>query len=401
MSAYEADRGRLAELAAQLSIYEQAQEIAHIGSWRAHIGPESTLELTAEARRIFGFEPSAVVRNVDLFNIVHAEDREKLLEAVMKIRTEGVRTDVEVRIDREGGERLVLIVAGPASDRSADVIATVQDVTAWHDGAAAEADQRLGDERDLRGALKENQLFVEYQPIMSLTSQNIVGAEALVRWAHPERGRLEPDEFITLAEESGLIIPLGEWVLERACQELRHWQDSGVRRDFTMSINVSAAQLWREGFQSALVDTVEKAGIPWTSVTLEVTETILVEGVLEESLRAISERGVHVVIDDFGTKYSALGYLPRLPIDGLKIDSGFVQGIDAGAGRAVVTAIAALGRALDLTVTAEGVETEAELATVREAGCDRVQGYLISPPLAPPDCLAFVLAHRATTLDGE
>lgn len=388
------DEMRLAELRSLLAVYEDTQAIAHVGSWRAAVGPQAVLELTPEARRILGFDQDGTVYNIDLFNAVHLEDRQQLIEMVLKVRTESVRSDTEVRIvRRDGEERFLLIVAGPAIGSEGEqggVIGTVQDVTDRRKRDALD-DGRFVAERDLRGAVGGHQLFIEYQPIMGLRDHRIVGAEALVRWEHPERGRLEPDEFIGLAEETGLIIPLGIWVLTQACEELRRWQDAGVPSEFSLSINVSAAQLGDREFEDELETVIQKTGVPWSSITLEVTETVLVEGGLEEALRRIRERGIHIVVDDFGTKYSALGYLHRLPIDALKIDASFVQGMDTGGGHAVVSAITALGHALALKVTAEGVETREQLDAVREIGCDAAQGFFISRPLRGDECLRLLL----------
>jgi EAL domain-containing protein (putative c-di-GMP-specific phosphodiesterase class I) len=262
--------------------------------------------------------------------------------------------------------------------------------------ADIERERRRSLEDDLRRALENNELFLEYQPIMAIDTGAYIGAEALVRWNHPERGRLEPAEFIELAEESGLIFPLGSWVLMSACKELRHWQDLGLPTDVVMSINLSAVELRAEGLPSAVKMALDSTGVASGSVLLEVTESVLVEGSINErSLRAIRDLGMHVAIDDFGTKYSTLSYLARFPVDALKIDAVFVQGIDCGAGRAIVAAITALGHALGLSVTAEGIETQAQLDAIREIGCNAAQGFLISPPLSADDCLAVLRgAHK-------
>ena len=218
---------------------------------------------------------------------------------------------------------------------------TDQRITAL-DGETA---RRLKFERDLLTGIDDEQLFVQYQPVWSLTQDRYIGAEALVRWRHPERGELHPGSFIGVAEETGLIVPLGSFVVRRACQELRRWQEAGIAQDFTMSINVSAAQFRTPGFVETLAKAIEEAGLAGSSVLLEVTESLLVEGGLdEEILEALRRQGVRIAIDDFGTKYSALNYLTRLKVDALKVDESFVRAIDKDAGRTVVTAIAALGR---------------------------------------------------------
>ncbi|HWD23986.1 MAG TPA: EAL domain-containing protein [Acidimicrobiales bacterium] len=388
-------RWRRAKLAARLEFLEESQEVAHIGSWRADIGPETLLQLTAESYRILGFEPGRRLRNLDLFNAVHPDDRAQLLETVMKVRTESVRSELEVRFPRlDGGVRYVLITARPLSGdgEKSTITGTIQDITDHRRGGSnPAAERRVALERDLQRAIDDEQLFVEYQPILSLKRQGYVGAEALVRWNHPDRGVLKPGEFIGVAEESGLIVPLGAYVVSSACRELRRWLDAGVDAEFTVSINVSPLQLRSETFPDSLALAIEEAGVPATSVILEITESTLVECDLDESgLRTIQGRGVRIAIDDFGTKYSALGYLTRFPIDVLKIDESFVRDIHAGPDRTVVAAIAALGRGLGLQVTAEGIESEEQLDAVREIGCDAVQGFLISRPLSSEDCLRLV-----------
>jgi EAL domain-containing protein (putative c-di-GMP-specific phosphodiesterase class I) len=276
----------------------------------------------------------------------------------------------------------VVVGAAVAEDGSQVVTGTVQDITVDEtselDSAAA---RRLRFELKLLQAIDQDELFVEYQPIRSLSEERYVGAEALVRWQHPDLGALQPGAFIGVAEESGSIVPLGAFVLRRACRELRRWLDAGVAQDVTMSVNLSAAQFRTGGFVETLASAIAETSIPGRALILEVTESLLVEGALRtEVLAAIREQGVQIAIDDFGTKYSALSYLSHLTVDALKVDEIFVRSIDREPSRTVVTAVAALRRALGLHVTAEGIETEAQLALVRDAGCDAVQGFLFSPP---------------------
>lgn len=398
-------RSQRAKLEAQLKMLEESLEVAHVGSWRADIGPESLLQLSAEGYRILGFDPRRRLRNVDLFNAVHPDDRGALLETVMKVRTDSVRSEVEVRIVQDGGaERYVLITAVPPSGEGnrATITGTIQDVTDdRHHGGDPESERKLAIGRELRRALDDDQFFVEYQPIMSLEHGTFVGAEALVRWNHPERGLLKPSEFIGVAEETGLIVPLGASVAMVACRELQRWLDAGVDADFTMSINVSPRQLRSEMFSDSLAHAIAETGIAGTSLVLEITESMLVESALDERvLQAIQDQGVRIAIDDFGTKYSALGYLTHFPINVLKIDESFVRSIENGPDRAVVTAIAALGRALGFSVTAEGVETDAQLEAIREIGCDAVQGFLISRPLGTDECLALIRSNQDRPRSG-
>jgi PAS domain S-box-containing protein len=355
------------------------------------------LQLSAEARRILGLEKNAVQRNVDFFNLIHPEDRDRLLKVIWGARNDFARGIADVRIVRDDGSQLLIrIVAGPtvAEDGSPAVAGTIEDITVDETSELDEAAAcRLRFERELLEAIDQDELFVEYQPIRSLSEERYVGAEALVRWQHPHLGPLQPDAFIGVAEESGAIVPLGAFVLRRACRELRRWLDAGVAQDVTMSVNLSAAQFRKAGFVEILADAIAETRLPQGALVLEVTESLLVEGALRaEILQAIREQGVRIAIDDFGTKYSALSYLSHLSVDALKVDESFVRSIDSEPSRTVVTAVAALGRALGLHVTAEGIETEAQLELVQSAGCDAAQGFLFSPPVSGEECLR--LLHR-------
>jgi diguanylate cyclase (GGDEF)-like protein/PAS domain S-box-containing protein len=259
-------------------------------------------------------------------------------------------------------------------------------------GLRQQAEKVLAVEAGLRRALENDELFLEYQPIFSVCESRIVGAEALVRWRDPDEGVIPPDSFIPLAEETGLIGPIGTWVIGEACRELRRWQDAISPREVTMSINVSPAQLRDETFAKTVAAAIAETGIDGTSLRLELTESILVDGSgIESVLHELRELGPRLSIDDFGTKYSAFGYLSRLPIDELKIDRAFVaHAVADRSDNAVVSAIVALGRALGLHITAEGVETPEQLDLIRGVGCDAVQGFYFSVPLAADACLEMI-----------
>jgi EAL domain-containing protein (putative c-di-GMP-specific phosphodiesterase class I) len=212
-----------------------------------------------------------------------------------------------------------------------------------------------------------------------------VGVEALIRWQHPRRGLITPDKFIDIAEDSGLIVPIGEWVLAAACTQLREWQRT-VRPDLHVSVNISVGQI-SDGkriyaaLESALVD----SGIDPATLELEITESHLMQDIHEkvELLNRLGGLGVGLSIDDFGTGYSSLSYLKTLPVDSIKIDSSFVRdiGVDPN-DEAIITAILAMAHSLRLSVVAEGVETEAQLAVLKSLGCDEFQGYIEAPALA-------------------
>jgi diguanylate cyclase (GGDEF)-like protein len=243
--------------------------------------------------------------------------------------------------------------------------------------------QRLTLENDLRKALDRNEFEIHYQPIVDAYTSTVVGAEALLRWRHPELGLLLPSEFIPIAEENGLIVPMGEWILENACRQNRAWQDARLPR-IQVSVNLSSRQLKR-----SLTDTVTRAlqvsGLEARYLSLELTESVLVNHHKEgtDALHALRAMGLHLAVDDFGTGYCSFSYLKHFPLDTLKIDRSFIRDIpfqpdDA----AITTAIIAMGHALGLRAIAEGVETEAHLTLLQKQGCDEVQGYLVGRPVS-------------------
>jgi diguanylate cyclase (GGDEF)-like protein/PAS domain S-box-containing protein len=255
--------------------------------------------------------------------------------------------------------------------------------------------ERASLEGALRRSLDSGELFLDFQPIASLVEARFVGAEALVRWRHAEHGIIQPNDFIPTAEETGLIVPLGKLVLESACRQLRDWRAAAPGNAWGISVNVAATQLRAVDFPDVVEQALEDAGLEGQALCLELTESVLVEeGIVTEVIGRIRALGVRVSIDDFGTKYSSLSYLTRLAIDELKIDQSFVEGIVGDdSKRAVVSAIIAIGEALSLPVTAEGVETEAQLVEVRRLGCESVQGFYLARPVSPEECL-LVLQSR-------
>ena len=259
---------------------------------------------------------------------------------------------------------------------------------------SVEAWRRLEMEAELRRAIEDGHLEVYYQPIYDLTSGRLIEVEALVRWQHPERGLLQPADFIPFAESMGLILEIDRYVLEAACQQVRAWSvDDGLTADLTLCVNLSAREFRVPGIVEAVADVLRGTGLPAGQLKLEITESVvMIESDLTESIiRGLASLGVRIAIDDFGVGYSALGYLRRLSADTLKIDRSFVAGL--GSSRedaAIVSATIALARALDLSVTAEGIETPAQAALLRELGCDRGQGFLFSPPV-PAGRLADLL----------
>jgi diguanylate cyclase (GGDEF)-like protein len=248
----------------------------------------------------------------------------------------------------------------------------------------AHAAERLSIEGDLRRALDRGELRVQYQPIVALPDGEIVEFEALVRWHHPERGSVAPAEFIPVAEETGLIVPIGQLVLEQACRQAKDWhQRWPMEPPLVMSVNLSARQFQHPGLVDDIRDALEAAGLDAAYLKLELTESMVMQDVqaATQTLRRLKALGIQLAIDDFGTGYSSLGYLKRFPIDTLKVDRSFVDGLEQDPrNRAIVRSVLALARNLGLTVTAEGVETVAQLRILEKLQCDRGQGYLFARP---------------------
>jgi diguanylate cyclase (GGDEF)-like protein/PAS domain S-box-containing protein len=244
---------------------------------------------------------------------------------------------------------------------------------------------RLRVENDLRRALERRELTLDYQPLVSMGDGRLVGVEALVRWDHPERGRISPADFIPVAEENGLIEPIGRWVLARACRQAADWYDA--RPDaapVSMSVNLSAAQVANVGLTDAVAAALRMSGLDPSLLSLELTESVLVGDVeeLARTLRSLKALGVRLVLDDFGTGYSSLSYLTRLPLDVLKVDRSFVGGLGVEPRDTAITeAIVAMSQALSMGVVGEGVETKLQLAELTRLGCDLAQGYYFSRPV--------------------
>jgi EAL domain-containing protein (putative c-di-GMP-specific phosphodiesterase class I) len=257
-----------------------------------------------------------------------------------------------------------------------------------------EAMERWELESDLHRAIEHQELLIHYQPVISLISGWITGVEALLRWAHPERGLLAPMEFIPLAEDTGLIGPIGEWVLRTACAQTRAWHQAGYSH-LRVAINVSARQFRVQNLPELVEGVLEETGLAPQAVDLEITEGVAIRDDNLDTLNALSAIGMRVLLDDFGLG-SSLDCLKYLPLDSLKIDQSFVSGLALDASnQTIVTAIIALAHGLNLEVIAEGVETEQQLAFLRSEGCDAVQGNLFSPPV-PAETLEKLLNEYAT-----
>jgi diguanylate cyclase (GGDEF)-like protein/PAS domain S-box-containing protein len=257
----------------------------------------------------------------------------------------------------------------------------------------AQASERIALEHELRRAIERNEFTLSYQPKVSLLTQRLVGAEALIRWTHPTFGEVPPERFIPLAEENGMILQIGEWVLETACQQLHQWNQ---RYDVfgSLSVNLAGAQLRQPNLVTRIEQLLTQYELQPGCLQLEITENFIMSQTEEalSVLHRLKKLGVQLAIDDFGTGYSSLSYLKRLPLDILKIDQSFVRGLpDDPHDAAIVRAIIALGRSMQLTVIAEGVETLEQQQFLADEGCEQIQGYIVSLPLRPEEfCATFL-----------
>lgn len=262
---------------------------------------------------------------------------------------------------------------------------------------SARAMERLALENNLRRALDRDEFLLHYQPQVRSDSGEVVGYEALVRWNHPELGLVSPGEFIPLAEETGLIVPIGEWVLRHACRQARAWRDAG-RGGLRVAVNLSGRQLRQQNLVEVVRQVLDETGLSPDGLELELTESSIMhkDQLTRSTLWALHEMGIRLSIDDFGTGYSNLGYLKRFPIDTLKIDRTFVRDIPADPDDAAIAmAIIAMAHNLKIDVVAEGVETEEQRSFLRERGCDIIQGYLVGRP-APADAYPGASAGRSS-----
>jgi diguanylate cyclase (GGDEF)-like protein/PAS domain S-box-containing protein len=269
----------------------------------------------------------------------------------------------------------------------------------YTDDLNANAEERLWLETELRQALERNQFELVYQPKLDLQSNRISGVEALLRWRSPEKGLVSPVEFIPLLEDTGLIVPIGAWVLQTACAQAAAWKRDGMH--LTMAVNLSPRQFHDDGLTRMIAAALNHSGLSANQLELEVTESLLMEDSTrsQTTLASIKQMGIHISVDDFGTGYSSLAYLKRFPLDTLKIDRTFVKevGIDPD-DTAIVRAVIALARSLRLTVVAEGVETQEQLEFLRETLCEQAQGYLISRPLDGPAFEAWMAEYEGASL---
>jgi diguanylate cyclase (GGDEF)-like protein/PAS domain S-box-containing protein len=266
------------------------------------------------------------------------------------------------------------------------------DVRFFTDEMNAKELERLKMDKNLRAALEQDEFFLAYQPQREMESGHITGCEALIRWRHPEMGLIPPDKFISIAENNGLILPIGEWVLRTACTQARKWQDDGLLA-VPVAVNVSALQFRQAGFCKLIREVLQETKLSPQYLELELTESLLLSNadVTLSVLQELRDMGVRLAIDDFGTGYSSLSYLKQFPVGKLKIDRSFIRDIAVDNGdAAITTAIISMAKSLHLKVIAEGVETEAQMSFLREHHCDEIQGYYFSKPISADETASIL-----------
>jgi EAL domain-containing protein (putative c-di-GMP-specific phosphodiesterase class I) len=303
----------------------------------------------------------------------------------------------------------------PDDAQSAEDLLSVSDMALYEAKAAGRNTMRLFDVcmalsarrklemlSDMHEGMERGDFFVTYQPQIDMASGHLAGFEALMRWRHPVHGLISPAEFIPVAEDSGLIVPLGAWILHQACQDAMQWPSS-----MTVSVNVAAAQFVRANMVAVVNQAVQRSGLPLRRLELELTESTLMRNSDEISgvLRALRQSGVSIALDDFGTGYSSLSYLCQFPLDKLKIDQSFVRALDESRAMrrpvAVIQAITQLAHAHELKTTAEGVETQAQYEILQGLGCGQAQGFLFAKPMSAADTLVYIERFNAQDSDQK
>ena len=354
-----------------------------IAEVRRSLGRDITLELVAEKQFEEGLR-AAYVDGADHAASVVGEvesevDLDRLMQDIPEIEDLLVKADMAMYEAKDQGRNRHAFFSQSMSGRSLD---------------------RLDLEQDLRRAIDAGEFALHYQPKVDAVTGNIDGVEALLRWRHAERGWISPGVFIPLAEETGMMLALGDWVINEACRQIRDWGASGLAH-LCVAVNVSTLQFSREDFVESILAAVRNNGVNPQRLELEITESLLMRNIEEvtDSLRRLRNAGLKISIDDFGTGYSSLGYLNQFPVDTLKIDRSFVKDLHLSSDDAAIcAAIIAMARELNLTTVAEGVELVEQLEFLQKQGCNLIQGFLFSKPLPAAELEELVRSGRRLTI---
>jgi diguanylate cyclase (GGDEF)-like protein len=348
-----------------------------------------------------------------LRGVAHADDAVRVARKIIEVVSQPIRS--------HGHEMHVTCSVGislfPHHGESAEALITSADVAMYHVKKSRRNDfefftpemkmffpKRMALENELRKALEHKQFVLHYQPQIDVMNGELTGMEALLRWHHPERGVVMPAEFIPLAEETGLIVPLGRWVLHEACSQNKAWQNQGLQ-SLRVAVNISGVQFQQKDLVDSIARALSESGLDPRCLELEITESVIMQNAPEAivMLEKLSNMGVDISIDDFGTGYSSLSYLKRFSIDSLKIDQSFIRNVSSDQDdAAIVKAIIALAHSLRLRVVAEGVEHEEQLQFLRSLGNDEYQGYFHSKPLPAAEFERYLrTADQRATKPGE
>ena len=293
-----------------------------------------------------------------------------------------LRPDMGIALSPEHSDRAAELLMYADSAKHQAKVSGADAAVVYAEEIGTKARARLTLDGELRRAVRDQQLRLHFQPKVRVSDGGLTGVEALLRWHHPDLGEIPPRDFIPLAEESGLILELGDWVIRAACKQLRQWRDEGF--ETTIAVNVASPQFMHGNPSRTIREAAADAGVEPARLLVEITESVLASDLtgVRAGLEAVRALGCRVAVDDFGTGYSSLAYLKELPIDELKIDQAFLRLVDVEATNAAIyAAIINLARQLRLSITAEGVETAGQLAWLRAQGCDEAQGYLIARPM--------------------
>jgi len=392
------------------ALYVDIDSFKHVNDTFGHAAGDRLLMVVGERLRRVAREADTVGRlsGDEFVVLVESIAGEATIDLLADRLTAALREPVELEDGREIFSMTASIGVAVRQSGTPDALLRDADLALYAAKAAGKdryalfeantstgVEVRLELEADLSAALQDEQFFLLYQPIVDLPSRKMVGVEALIRWQHPSRGVLLPESFIPLAEESGMILPIGRWVLDQVCRQARVWAAEGL--GIGVSLNASAYQLGRDGFSEDVGRALHESGVEPSSLTIEITETALMRNVPTacERLKEIKALGVRVAIDDFGTGYASLSSLQRMPVDILKIDMSFVAALNNGGdSRELLGAVLGIGKALSLAVVAEGIETQSQLSTLEEMGCKMAQGFLTGRP-SPPEAIESILDPSA------